>query len=134
MKSSPTIPGFSAANRSIYDPCIICRCWRPSRVPCGTARRSRAGSCRLRWHDCGASLGRDDADRRFVRVLAAVLDVDGLEAVEAAVREALLAGVASDDVIVNILARRREPPRTADYCHARRPGAAPSAPRRLQPL
>ncbi len=75
----------------------------------------------------------DDADRRFVRVLAAVLD-DGLEAVEAAVREALLAGVASDDVIVNILARRREPPRTADYCHARRPGAAPSAPRRLQPL
>ena len=52
----------------------------------------------------------DDADRRFVRVLAAVLD-DGLEAVEAAVREALLAGVASDDVIVNILARRREPPR-----------------------
>ena len=52
----------------------------------------------------------DDADRRFVRVLAAVLD-DGLEAVEAAVREALLAGTASDDVIVNILARRREPPR-----------------------
>ena len=52
----------------------------------------------------------DDADRRFVRVLAAVLD-DGLEAVEVAVREALLAGVASDDVIVNILARRREPPR-----------------------
>ncbi|MFN7104760.1 MAG: hypothetical protein ACK4N1_19245, partial [Pseudorhizobium sp.] len=45
----------------------------------------------------------DDADRRFVRVLAAVLD-DGLEAVEAAVRQALLAGVASDDVIVNILA------------------------------
>ncbi|MFN3677992.1 MAG: hypothetical protein ACK4TC_18740, partial [Sphingomonas pseudosanguinis] len=52
----------------------------------------------------------DDADRRFVRVLATVLD-DGLEAVEAAVREALLAGTASDDVIVNILARRREPPR-----------------------
>jgi hypothetical protein len=52
----------------------------------------------------------DDADRRFVRVLATVLD-DGLEAVEAAVREALLAGVTSDDVILNILARRREPPR-----------------------
>ena len=43
-------------------------------------------------------------------MLAAVLD-DGLEAVEAAVREALLAGVTSDDVILNILARRREPPR-----------------------
>lgn len=28
-----------------------------------------------------------------------------------AVREALLAGVTSDDVILNILARRREPPR-----------------------
>jgi transposase len=52
----------------------------------------------------------DEADRRFVRVLAAVLD-DGLEAVEAAVREALTAGAASDDVILNILARRREPPR-----------------------
>lgn len=52
----------------------------------------------------------DEADRRFVRVLAAVLD-DGLEAVEAAVREALMTGAASDDVILNILARRREPPR-----------------------
>jgi hypothetical protein len=52
----------------------------------------------------------DDADRRFVRVLAAVLD-DGLEAVEVAVREALLAGTASDDVMVNILAPRPEPPR-----------------------
>ena len=36
---------------------------------------------------------------------------DGLEAVEAAVREALLAGVTSDDIILNILARHREPPR-----------------------
>ena len=35
----------------------------------------------------------------FVRVLAAVLD-DGLELVEAAVREALLAGITSDDVIL----------------------------------
>ena len=52
----------------------------------------------------------DDADRRFVRVLSAVL-TDGLEAVEAAIREALDAGAASDDVILNILARRREPPR-----------------------
>jgi len=56
-------------------------------------------------------LGRgDEADRRFVRVLAAVID-DGLEAVEGAVREALEAGAASDDVILNILARRREPER-----------------------
>ena len=52
----------------------------------------------------------DEADRRFVRVLAAVLE-DGVELVEAAVHEALAAGTASDDVILNILARRREPPR-----------------------
>ena len=50
----------------------------------------------------------DEADRRFVRVLSAVL-IDGLEAVEAAIREALEAGAASDDVILNILVRRREP-------------------------
>ena len=50
----------------------------------------------------------DEADRRFVRVLSAVL-TDGLEGVEDAVREALEAGTASDDVILNILARRREP-------------------------
>jgi hypothetical protein len=44
-------------------------------------------------------LGRgDEADRRFVRVLASVL-IDGLDA-----------GAASDEVILNILARRREPP------------------------
>jgi len=55
-------------------------------------------------------LGRgDEADRRFVRVLAAVL-VDGLEAVDDAVREALDAGAASDDLVISILARRREPP------------------------
>ena len=50
----------------------------------------------------------DDADRRFVRVLAAVPE-DGLEAVEAAVREALSAGTISDEIILNILSRRREP-------------------------
>ncbi len=51
----------------------------------------------------------DEADRRFVRVLAAILN-DGLEAVEMAVREALDAGAASDEVILNILSRHREPP------------------------
>jgi transposase len=51
----------------------------------------------------------DEADRRFVRVLAMVQS-DGLDAVEAAVGKALANGTASDDVIVNILARRREPP------------------------
>ena len=45
----------------------------------------------------------------MVKVLAAVLS-DGLPAVEAACAEALAEGVHSADVILNILARRREPP------------------------
>jgi hypothetical protein len=53
--------------------------------------------------------GGDEADRRFVRVLAAVM-TDGLEAVEAAIREALDSGAVSDEVILNILARYRDPP------------------------
>jgi hypothetical protein len=44
-----------------------------------------------------------------VRVLAAVM-TDGLEAVEAAIREALDSGAVSDEVILNILARYRDPP------------------------
>ena len=47
----------------------------------------------------------------MVKVLAAVLS-DGLPAVEAACAEALAEGVHSADVILNILARRREPPPT----------------------
>ncbi len=42
-------------------------------------------------------------------MLAKVLE-DGLDAVEAAVREALDAGAASDAVILNILARQQQPP------------------------
>ena len=52
----------------------------------------------------------DEADGRFVRVLAAVL-TDGLDAVEAAIVAALDDDAASDKVILNILSRRREPPR-----------------------
>lgn len=54
-------------------------------------------------------------DRRFVRVLATVM-TDGLESVEAAIREALDDGAASDEVILNIMARYRELPseRTLD--------------------
>jgi hypothetical protein len=51
----------------------------------------------------------DEADRRFVKVLAMVLE-DGLDAVEAAAGDAVESGAASDEVILNILARRREPP------------------------
>jgi transposase len=53
-------------------------------------------------------VGAADGDRQFVDVLTAVLS-DGLPAVEAACQEALGQGVHSADVILNILARRREP-------------------------
>ena len=104
-------PRFFGRDRTIYDP------WHYLPVLATKPGALRNGAPFQGW-ELPPALARlrrklgvgDDADRRFVRVLAAVLD-DGLEAVEVAVREALLAGVASDDVIVNILARRREPPR-----------------------
>jgi hypothetical protein len=59
------------------------------------------------------ALGRGDkADRAFVAVLACV-PREGIEAVAGACREALAAGTASADVVLNILARRHEPPRPA---------------------
>ena len=55
----------------------------------------------------------DDGDRQFVTVLTAVLE-DGLEAVEAACAEALDCGTCSADVVLNILARQRQPAPPAD--------------------
>ena len=52
--------------------------------------------------------GSADSDRQMVRILTTVLS-DGLPAVEAACQEALRDGVHSADVVINILARRREP-------------------------
>ena len=52
--------------------------------------------------------GSDDGDRQMVKILSAVLS-DGLAAVEAACAEALAGGVHSADVVLNILARRRDP-------------------------
>ena len=61
--------------------------------------------------------GHDDGDRQFVKVLAAVLE-DGLEAVEAACAETLECGACGAivrparvprDVVLNILARQRQP-------------------------
>jgi hypothetical protein len=49
-----------------------------------------------------------DGDRQFVKVLGAVPD-HGLGAVEAACAEVLLAGIASGDVILAVLARQRQP-------------------------
>jgi hypothetical protein len=51
--------------------------------------------------------GAADGDRQMVDILTAVLS-DGLPAVEAACAEALRENVHSADVILNILARRRE--------------------------
>jgi hypothetical protein len=52
--------------------------------------------------------GSDDGDRQMVAILAAVLE-DGLLAVEAACAEALSQGVHSSSVILNILARKKDP-------------------------
>ena len=58
--------------------------------------------------------GRDDGDRQFVRILAAVQE-DGLEAVEAACAEALDCGACSADVVrsARVDARRAQHPRPA---------------------
>ena len=50
----------------------------------------------------------DDGDRQMVSILTAVLS-DGLDAVEAACQQALAENVCSSAVILNILARRRDP-------------------------
>ena len=52
--------------------------------------------------------GLEDGNRQMVTILTAVLS-DGLPAVEAACTQALQEGVCSADVILNILARQREP-------------------------
>ena len=66
-----------------------------------------------------------DGDRQMVAILGCV-SVDGLAAVEAACEEALEQGVFSAPVILNILARRRDPapvpllqtPATLQLAHA----------------
>jgi transposase len=63
-----------------------------------------AGLDRIRRKLAGSA----DGDRQMVAILAAVLS-DGLPAVEAACLEALREGVHSADVVLNILARLREP-------------------------
>ena len=106
-------PRFFGRDRTIYDP------WHYLPVLLNKPGALRNGAPFQGW-DLPPALARlrrklgsdDDADRRFVRVLAAVL-TDGLEAVDSAAREALDAGAVSDEVVLNILSRRREPPRPA---------------------
>ncbi len=83
-------PRFFGRDRTIYDP------WHYLPVLVTKPGALRNGAPFQDW-ELPPALSRlrrklgagDDADRRFVRVLAAVLD-DGLDLVEAAVREALL--------------------------------------------
>src|SRR6204780_4410481 len=63
-----------------------------------------AGLDRIRRKLAGAA----DSDRQMVNILIAVLS-DGLPAVEAACLEALREGVHFADVVINILARQRDP-------------------------
>ncbi len=52
--------------------------------------------------------GAEDGNRQMVDILTTVL-TDGLPAVEAACAEAIAQGVHSADVVLNILARQRDP-------------------------
>ena len=52
--------------------------------------------------------GSDDGDQQMVKILAAVL-TDGLAAVDAACLQACRRAIHCADVVINILARRRDP-------------------------
>lgn len=102
-------PRSFARNKTVYDPWhyvpVLAR--KPGALRNGAPFKgwvlpSNLGQVRRRL---GAS---DDADRQMVKILTAVLS-DGLAAVETACGEALDEGVHSADVILNILARRKDP-------------------------
>jgi hypothetical protein len=84
------------ASSAITSPSSLIPPFKDRVLPAGLerARRKLAGS--------------DDGDRQMVAILGAVL-TDGLSAVEAACAEATSEGVHSSDVIINILARQRDP-------------------------
>lgn len=83
-----------------------------------------AGLQRIRRKHTGSA----DGDRPMVGILTAGLG-DALQAVEAACQEARREGVHSADVVINIPARRREPPPPAPIitADALRPRHAPQA-------
>ena len=96
-------------NRTVFDPWhyvpVLAR--KPGALRNGAPFKDwllPAGLERIRRKLAGAA----DGDRQMVDILAAVLS-DGLPAVEAACLEALREGVHSADVVLNILARKREP-------------------------
>jgi hypothetical protein len=114
-------PRAFGSNNAIYDPLhyipVLAR--KPgalrSEPLCAIGSSTMANAPFKEW-DLPASMRRvqrklgrvPNGDRQMVDILGAVL-TDGLDAVEAACAEALAEGVHSADVILNILARRREP-------------------------
>lgn len=74
-----------------------------------------------------------DGDRQMVSILECV-GLDGLPAVEAACQEALDQGVFSAAVIINILARKRDPQCGRHPFHSRCASPDPRASGRLRPL
>ena len=73
-----------------------------------------------------------DGDRQFVGILGAIL-ADGLDLVEATCAEALEAKLFSRDVVLNLLARRREPAPPVEPA-LDRAGADDRADRRLRSI
>jgi hypothetical protein len=102
-------PRSFGRGETIYDPGITCRCSPASLAPCVTVRPSKTGCLPAAMERVRRKLAdADDGNRQMVDILTAVLS-DGLPAVEAACAEAIAHGVHSADVVLNILARQRDP-------------------------
>ena len=107
----PSTTARSAGATPSTIPGLTCRSWRAS---LGALRNGapfkdwvlQAALERIRRKLAGS----DEGDRQMVKILAAVLS-DGLPEVEAACAQALAENVHSADVVLNILARRRDPRR-----------------------
>ncbi len=104
-----SMPALSAAIRTIYDPWhyvpVLAR--KPGALRNGAPFKDwvlPAGVDKIRRRLTAL----EDGNRQMVSILTAVLS-DGLPAVESACAEALREGVCSADVILNILARQRQP-------------------------
>ena len=123
-----TPPPLSGAARRSTIPGITCRSWPASPARCATARRSRTGCCRPRWSGFGASS--PDPMTAIVRwsPSSPPCSRDGLPAVEAACAQAMSEGVHSSDVIINILARQRDPDRRRPSSRRMRCGFATRRP------
>jgi hypothetical protein len=105
----PSIGAASAAARPSTIRGITCRSWHASPAPCATERHSGTGVLPAALDRVRSKLaGSNGGDRQMVEVLAAVLS-DGLLAVEVACAQALSEGVHSANVLLNILARQRDP-------------------------